>query len=97
LRYAGVCIGIATVVDHVLALKLGGSDTDDNCQAACAAHVAPARPALRVTSPKATSPATTASSTSTTEVLGHPHLAVITHCGVRTDAAAAPFRRRADR
>lgn len=36
LRYPGRCIGHATVLDHIIALGLGGADTDDNCQAACA-------------------------------------------------------------
>lgn len=34
LRY-DCCITQATVCDHTLALGLGGTDTDDNCQAAC--------------------------------------------------------------
>lgn len=30
------CTRIATVADHIVALALGGTDTDDNMQAACA-------------------------------------------------------------
>lgn len=29
------CIGKATICDHIVAIALGGADTDDNCQAAC--------------------------------------------------------------
>jgi HNH endonuclease len=36
IRYEGICIGHATIADHVLALALGGQDTDDAMQAACA-------------------------------------------------------------
>ena len=35
LRYEGICTGTATIVDHIVALGLGGADIDDNCQAAC--------------------------------------------------------------
>lgn len=34
LRYPG-CTGTATIVDHVVALRLGSADTDANCQGAC--------------------------------------------------------------
>jgi 5-methylcytosine-specific restriction protein A len=36
IKYPGICIGHATIADHVLALGLGGQDTDDAMQAACA-------------------------------------------------------------
>ena len=35
LRYPGICIGTATRCDHIVAVGLGGADTDDNCQGAC--------------------------------------------------------------
>ena len=35
LRYPGVCTGTATIVDHIVALGLGGADTDEACQAVC--------------------------------------------------------------
>lgn len=28
----------AVTIDHIIALANGGTDTDDNCQALCAAH-----------------------------------------------------------
>lgn len=31
------CLGRATICDHILALALGGTDTDENCQAVCSA------------------------------------------------------------
>lgn len=33
--YAGICTEVASVCDHILAIGLGGADSDDNCQAAC--------------------------------------------------------------
>ncbi len=33
--YPGCCRGVATICDHIVALGLGGPDTDANCQAAC--------------------------------------------------------------
>ncbi|MEV4127484.1 HNH endonuclease signature motif containing protein [Nocardia sp. NPDC049707] len=35
LRYADICIGIATEMDHKVNVKAGGSDDDSNMQAAC--------------------------------------------------------------
>ncbi|MGV0675842.1 HNH endonuclease [Mycolicibacterium fortuitum] len=35
LRYPGICIGTATICDHIVALTEHGADSDDNCQAAC--------------------------------------------------------------
>ena len=37
LRYPGICLGTATICDHIVALGLGGADTDENCAAACLA------------------------------------------------------------
>ena len=31
LRYADICVGTATICDHIVALALGGNDTDENC------------------------------------------------------------------
>jgi hypothetical protein len=33
IRYEGICIGEATIVDHIRAIGLGGADDDANCQA----------------------------------------------------------------
>ena len=35
LRYPGICVGTATVCDHITPLAEGGADTDAGCQAAC--------------------------------------------------------------
>lgn len=34
-RYPDICIGTATEADHVVALSLGGTDSDFNMQAVC--------------------------------------------------------------
>ena len=36
LQYPAICVGNATIVDHIRALGLGGADADENCEAACA-------------------------------------------------------------
>jgi 5-methylcytosine-specific restriction enzyme A len=45
IRYPGICTDHATVIDHVIALGLGGTDDDANCQAAW--PVTGAKPAER--------------------------------------------------
>lgn len=35
IRYEDICLGHATTLDHIVALGLGGDDSDENCQAAC--------------------------------------------------------------